>query len=233
MNVAELFRRLSYGELANLAMGMKGSGSIEASSQDRLVHYTNEVLLRLHSRFPLREEALIVKLKEWVTTYYFATRYCESNPNKIPGDPIYIMDAASPYQEDHIKTMEVYHQTLGRLPLNDAGNIHSVYTPSPQALQVPNPSNEVELEVVYQCRHPVLAYGDLSQEIVLPPPLEGALTAGVGAMVYSSMNGPENTAKGLQLEQRYEQICREVQGHDLVNESVSGTNTKFNDRGFV
>lgn len=233
MNIAELFRRLSYGEFSNLAIGVKGTGTIEADKQDRVIYYANEALTRLFTRFPLREEAMIIELKDWVTNYHFSKRYAESNPDPIPGDPIYIMDEASPYQDNLIKVQAVYHQTMGKMPLNDASSDLSLYTPAPQTLLVPHPKTGVQLEVVYQCKHPKLVYGDLEQCIDLTPTLHGALTAWIAHMVYGNMNGAENRTISEDHLAKYEYICREVESQDMVNATISTTNTKFHERGFV
>lgn len=233
LRVSDVFRRLSYGELSNIAMGMEGVGAIEASKQDRLIHYINEALLRLHSRFVLREEGLLVRLTAHVTNYHISSRYAESNTDRLPADPVYIMDTASPYRDDLIKITAVYDQSGMQIPLNDGEDRRSFFTPMPDCLQVPNPVEGYMIELGYQCRHPLIGPGQTDACIELTPALEGALTAYVAHMVYSFMNGADNAAKGQEHLARYEYICAEVERMDLVNSSISTTNTKFESRGFI
>ena len=67
MEVLELFRRLSYGELSNLSLGSEGVGAIKDEERGKLISHTNEALLRLHGRFLLRENILFLNQVEHLT----------------------------------------------------------------------------------------------------------------------------------------------------------------------
>lgn len=234
MNVTELFRRLSYGELSNLAIGAEGAGTIPEDHRAKMIAYTNEALLRLYSRFVLREQDLILELSDFITNYLFLKRFAQSNTEPCPGDTLYIVDhAGDPFQEDLIRVLRVTNAVGQPLVLNDQGNCHSLFTPQPNILQVPNPVQGQILGVVYQARHPVLAYDDMDACVEVPIVLEEALTSYIAHKVYFNMNGQENVAKAKDLLGIYEGICADVIDKDLVNSSSSTTQYKFHERGFV
>ena len=67
MKLPDLYRELSYGELSNLALGVEGSGAIAEEHQPRIVQFANEALLKLYSRFILKESTLIISAYEHIT----------------------------------------------------------------------------------------------------------------------------------------------------------------------
>lgn len=234
MNVQELFRRLSYGELSNISLGSEGTGTIPEAKRAQVVHYANESLLRLYSRFVLRENDLILQTHEFITSYHFQPRFAVTNTEPCPGTTLYIIDhEGDPFQDDLIKVMTVTDMNNCPYPLNDREDCRSLFTPQPNVLQVPNPIQDQILAVGYQARHPLLSYTDLEACIELPSVLEGALTAHIAHMAYSNMNGQENSAKASEHLAKYEMICGEVVERDLVSSSSSTTNSKFHERGFV
>lgn len=234
MNVAELFRRLSYGELSNISLGSEGIGEIECEKTNQIIHYTNEALLRLHSRFMLRESFLALRMHMHITNYNLSSRFASSNPAPQVGDTLYILDTVQkPFQDDLIKVMGVYDRFNVLYPLNDSGKLSSVFTPQPKVLQIPFPQDLQTVSVTYQAKHPLIAYENLEAEINVPDVLEGALTAYIAHLVYSFMNGQENMIKASDHLNRFETICNEVQLNDLVGTSISTTHSKLDDRGFV
>jgi hypothetical protein len=236
MNLLELFRRLSYGEFSNLKLGASGVGTIVEDDHPKLVNHINEALLRLHSRFLLRENMLFLQMQEHLTYYYLLKRYARSQLTDppCPETPhLYIMDNVNePFQEDVIKVLQVIDQDGCVLPLNDAENTYSLYTPQPNLLQIPAPVEDRALAITYQARHPLLAHGDLCQEIDLPFVLEGALQAYVAAKIFRHMNGQENNAQSAEHMAMYESVCTEVEEMDLVSQTNFQTPVKFDRRGW-
>jgi hypothetical protein len=233
MQLSELFRRLSYGELVNLAVSGEGSGEILPAAHPRFISYTNEALLRLHGRFVLREDDLIIQQVEHITRYPLLKKYAVSNvastePHK------FIKDWANkPFQEDVIKVNGAFSDCGEELPLNDEEECTSVFTPSPTVLQVPCPVAGRYITLTYQARHPEIATDDdLTAEIEIPYVLEGALTAYIAYKAYSFMNTQESTAKAAEHLGQYEMICSGVIDRDLLNSSPSTSNKKFSKRGF-
>jgi hypothetical protein len=234
VNVNELFRRLSYGELSNLAISGEGSGTIVEAQRPKIVAHANEALLRLYSRFVLRESDLILELADFITSYHFLKRFAQSNDDPKPGDTLYIVDNVDePFEEDLIKVLTVHNAIGERMPLNDVDNCYSMFTPQPNVLQVPNPVAGQIVGVGYQAKHEQLPYDDPEACIVLPVSLEGALTAYIAHKVFLNMQGAENSTKAAEHLSIYEGICQEVIAGDLVNSSSSSSGAKFCARGFV
>lgn len=234
MNILELYERLSYGELVNLSMASDGNGTIIEQKRPSIVQHANEGLLRLHSRFVLKENDLIIEQQDHITQYHIDIKYTVSS-----GDPeiqpyLYIKDSGeNPYTGDAIKIISVFDEIGREVPLNDERNVWSYYTPKPLTLQIPSPREGNAICVSYQARHEKLVVENEDQEIDLPDVLVPALTAYIAHKVFSNMVGEENIAKGAEQLQVYEAICEEVLDQDLVSTSITTSNTKFDRRGFV
>ena len=239
MKIIDLFARLSYGELSNLSISGEGSGTLVQAKHPQIIQYVNEGLLRLHSRFRLKESDLIIEQVDHITNYHLRIEFAESQNNCDVPFP-YIKDLPDePFTGDVIKILEV-HDSLGReLVLNDKNDPCSLFLPQPDVLQVPNPIAGVALGIMYQARHPVLRTRPIREEditeqtITIPFYLEGALQAFVASQVYGHMNGQENIAKSQEYLAVSEAICLGVEQNDLANQSISTTNLKFHQRGFV
>jgi hypothetical protein len=234
MNVTEFLARLSYGPLSNLAMSNDGDGTIAVAKHPALIQHVNDGLLRLHTKFILIENEVILELREDVTSYVLDVANSVSAGAAPPND--YIRDTlAAPFGNDLIKILAVYETGACQLPLNDATHDDSLYTPKFNVLQVPDPIAGAPLYLLYQAKHPVLASagdGYLTQTIELPDVLVEALEAFVASKVYQGMNGQEHAVKAAEHLTIYERICVDVTVKDLVNSSMSNTNTKFEQRGF-
>lgn len=234
MNVNDLFEQLSYSELSNLNIGVEGTGAIVEEKQPAIVLFANEALLRLHTRFVLKEKDLLIELVSHITNYHLIERYAESRAPQ-PGVPYpYIKDlAGEQFIDDIIKITNVYDTSGYSLLLNDADHIDSVFTPRDKLLQVPYPITGSMLNVLYQAKHPILTMDNLEAEIVIPDVLVSAMRAHIAAAVYSGIATPEAMAKSAELSMKYETLCAEVTERDAVNSSLSNTNTRFAKRGWV
>lgn len=258
MELKELFTQLSYGELSNLAIANNGSGEIQEAAKPRIVNYANEALLRLYSRFVLKENDVIVKMLPGVTFYHLLTRYAEqsADPANLEITP-YILDLSrEKFEEDVIKILSIYDNDGCLRPLNDDNGWNSLYTPQHNTVQNPLPKVGEVLSIHYQAKHAKLIYDGAvitnpgpttdgnggngnsvsiqgtPQTIFLPDVLYGALTSYIAYKVFSHMGTPDSSAKAQEHMSMYEGICAEIIDRDLVNSSVAGTNVKFWERGF-
>jgi len=234
MKIIELFRRLAYGELSNLAVNI-GSGQLLEASHPQMVQYVNEGLLRLYSRFILEEKVILIEQYEQIISYHLKNKYAESAGADISYP--YIKDLPDePFKGDVIRILQVSDEIGNVKVLNDKDDPDSFFTPQPDILQIPNPIEGEPLSVTYQARHWVLddRVGKiLDQEMDLPFFLEGALQSYVAYKVYSHMNGAENIGKGQENLAAYEAICVEVELKDLINQSFHTSHTKLEQRGFI
>jgi len=234
MNIEELFKKLSYGELSNLSLSGEGSGEIIEARQPKLVFYANESLIRLYTRFILKEQDVLIGLVNHITFYHLIDKYAESNWPDSGVDFPYIKDLnREPFANDVLKILAVYASNGREIPLNDNEHPASVFTPQANMLQVPRPQTGFSLSLLYQAKHKALSHEDLTQEIILPDVLHGALRAHIAYQVYSHMNTAEASAKAQEHYNMYESICLDAIDKDMVNTSVSTTSTKFHNRGWI
>lgn len=233
MKLSELFKKLSYGELNNLSISGEGSGTILEASQPRIVLLINDALKDIFSRFNLNERTTAVKSIDWKSFYPLRTEYAVTDPT--PGLK-YILD--SPYNKftnDLVKILGVTNEVGAELPMNDAEQWASVFTPKPDTLQLTHPGNDQIFAVTYQALHPeILSSGEgfLDQEVRIPPILETALRMKVALPIFSAMSGQEYSVKSQQLEAAYENRLAEIEQKNLISDSVVPTNVKLMRRGF-
>lgn len=234
MTLQDLFNMLAQGELTNLPMA--ASGSIDPGSYVKLTNYTNEALLKLYTRFVLKEDDLMLELYDHITNYHLIPRFAANYnaPSASQNEPIrYILDLpGEPFCDELIKVRRVFTIEGIELSLNDDAALFGVFTPRIKMLQVPNPVLGMVLNVVYQRKHPFLK-GELSDEIECPDVLQDALTSFVAYKVFSHMNSTDSSAKSQEFMATYESICNEIVDRDLVNSSISQSNTRFSAGGWL
>ena len=237
-SVKELFADLSREELSNLAIGGEGSGSINEKSWGKLIGCTNEGLIRLHSRFVLKESEVLLTMFGHITNYHLSSKYALSKQEPEAEGCFYINDLmGEPFEDDLIKVLTVNDSHGQPLPLNDPENPWSLFTPKFNVLQVTHPKEGMALSVVYQARHAKLGIEDVDgvspTDIDIPDVLYGALKGYISYKVFSHMNTQEATAKAQEHLSNFETICNEALDRDLVNTSLSFTSSCFEKRGFV
>lgn len=236
MNTQEMLNMLALGELSNLSLAEQGE--INVNSVPQIVQHINDGLLRLYTRFVLKERDVVIEMKDGITNYHLLKRYAytEYDPDNPPEswDMPYILDLhKEPFKQDVIKVLNVYNSMGKRIPLNDPERPDSVFTPQSNVLQVPHNIQGDFLTLGYQCKHDELPSDDLTKEIELPEVLFGALRAYVAYRVFSNMSTGESTAKSQEHLMMYETLCQEVVSNDLVSTSLSSTNVRFDKAGWV
>lgn len=234
MKLETVFKKLSFGALANLSFSEEQSGVIDEQRRPMVVHYINEALTKIYSRFPLLQKDVLVEMYQHITFYHLKKKFAESqwNPDEVRYP--YIKDLVDePFLEDVIKIMGVWDSLGYQLPLNDAEHTQSVFTPQPNVLQVPLPRAGIALSVLYQALHPQITEDDLEQDIEMPVVLEGAFFSYIGHLAYSAMNTEVSLQKSQEQLALYEAACQDAVDNDLVSTSISTTNTRFIKRGWV
>jgi hypothetical protein len=222
MKVSALFKRLSHSELSGFSWANEGNGTIQAARQPQIIEYANDALLRLHSRFLLKQEEVMIEQLSWLNEYKIDSKHGLFNPARPASTPGYLLDKPNElFPDDIIKILKVVAPGGCELPLNDE-TCGSVFTPQPTVLQIPCPVNGQILSLVYQARHVPLTITP-DAEITLPDVLYPALYAYIAREVFNHMNGPENGAKGVEHGAIFDSICEEVVDMDLVSSSVSNT----------
>ena len=233
MNIEDLFRNLSLGELSNLALSGEGSGTILENYRQKIILYANDALTRLHTRFPLRTKYVLIEMYAHITNYHLLPRFARNTTPKVE-TYTYILDLPlEPFVDEVLQVEWVFDSYGCLLPLNDAGNPCSLFTPQNKVIQIPNPVAGTALNVVYRTKHDELDFTKLDQPIVLPDTLHSAFTAYIAYKVYSHMNTAEASNKAQEHLAFYESVCAEVQEHDTVNATISTTNQRFESKGWV
>lgn len=239
--IEELFCRLANGVLSNTNFSTNTEDAntdpidIRQSRKTTVTVALNEALNRLHSRFILRENSVIVEMQEGRTNYPLLKKFAVQSydPEEVQ-DP-FIMDlSGEAFDEDVIKILSVWDSFNRQRHLNDRDQPWSVFTPRPNVLQNTRPIRCEALTVVYQAKHPKVHCDEVGSGVIdIPDTLSEALDAYIAYKCLSGIGTQEATAKSVEHLQRYEDICQEVNEFDLVNTSQSNTTTKFRTRGFV
>lgn len=233
MKIEDLFSRLSYGEFSNLSLTDE-VGGIDKKHHPKILHAANEGLLKLYSRFILKERSLILHQYRHITNYHLRAEFATNSNSDKPFKYIRDLDG-SPFLGDVIKILEVADNNRNYRPLNDKEDPRSVFTPTPDTLQIPRPVEGQSLGVVFQAKHVDLSpnLDIVNQEIDLPFFLEGALQSYIAFKVYDAMNGQDNKATAQGHLAAYEMSCLETESKDLVNNTFHTTHHKLESRGFI
>ena len=232
MKISELFRRLSIGELSNLALANDGNGEIIDAKKPAILLHANNGLDRLHTRFLLRPKELRIQ------TFLAPNIYALRPENVITQAGGFILDDESePFTGGVLKILEVQDVAGNSYPLNTAGDRWSLHTLLPDKLRIPFELTPQVLHVTYQAaaENLTLDPNDPADdpEFDLPEVLEPALTAFIAGEMYGAMNGKEHAAIAAGHRSRFEEICIEVEMRDMVSTSWSGKSSKFAQRGWV
>lgn len=210
MTVEELFRKLSHGDLSNLSSAVDASGTIKKERQNQVVHFANEGLKALHSRFQLLLQDEVVTLTGAEMTH------------PLPANAIQLVS---------ILLASGQPVVFGSQPIPGTFYVYqrSLYIPKSYAAGT-------ELQLTYQCKHPTLtditAPADLAQVIDLVIELEGALTANIAAQAYGNILTPEGQRAAEKYQLRYEQLCQTAVHQGLVPGELMDQ-SKFDQRGWV
>jgi hypothetical protein len=205
MTVEELFRKLSYGELSNLTAAVDATGTIKKDRRNQVVHFINEGLLRLHTKFPLSQSDEIVNLTGVVVDQAF------------PELAINVLSLVTAYGQP----LEIGSEAItGR-----------IYVSKNRTLHIPATVTG-EHQITYQLRHEELTRindeTDLEQEIELPDEFIEALTAYIGWKMHANILTAESVAAAAQHKSRFDEL---VSGDGHVGDT--NLQTKFDQRGWT
>lgn len=234
MNIEQLFADLSFGELSSLALASEGNGVITDAGKERIIRFANDGLLKLYTRFVLKEDDVLVEMVDWITSYHLLLKFAESQADTSTQSNLYIKDLfEEPFKEDVIRILNVFNSFGQELPLNDEGNIYSVFTPQGNVLQVPNPLNGEALSISYQAKHPTLTLADQTADIELPDVLMSALRSWIAYRAFGQLNTQEALMISQGHQAAYEAVCSEVLTLDLVSTSQATSSQRFDKNGWI
>lgn len=235
MNLQDFYKKLANGRLSNTAM-VEGIDpvTIKAVHQPKVTDAINEGLIRLYTRFILNEKDVVIGLKDSITSYHLNSLYSESLAPQVGVVYPYILDGNSEvFINDVIRIMAVYDNNGVKLPLNNATESTSVFTPVFNTVRISAPITNQRITVVYQAKHATLVNTSPLQEIILPDTLYGALEAYVAYLLFADINSDDAKFKSDKQLMRYEEICGDVRLTDTVSSTTLQSNIKFMNRGWV
>lgn len=232
MKLSELLKELALGELSSMAFSQ--TGTVKDDSHPKVITAINAALTDMYSRIHLLEREVIVQTLEWKSLYYLRPEFAQmSNSNERYK---YIIDTpANPFTGDLVKILGVTNERGDPLPMNDAEQWASVFTPHFDAVQFNHPGYNQVFLVQYQALHPVLksdGEGYLDQKILVPSVMLEMLRIKTAANIYSPMSGQEYAAKTQALEAAYEMRHNDILQRNQVGDSGVNTNIKLHRRGF-
>lgn len=235
MNLQDFYKKLANGRLSNTSMVEDSGGLIiKVAHRTKVIDAINEGLIRLYTRFILNEKDVVIGLKDSITSYRLNSLYSESLAPQVGVEYPYILDGDSEvFINDVIRIMAVYDNDGVKLPLNNATESTSVFTPVFDTVRISDPITDQRITVVYQAKHATLVNTSPLQEIILPDTLYGALEAYVAYLLFADINSDDAKLKSDKQLMRYEEICGDVILTDTVSSTTLQSNIKFMNRGWV
>ena len=238
MTIQDYVRQLARGVLRNTAMADLAYNFTKESNFVTLATFIDEGLLRLYSRFIIKERHLFLEMRPGITFYHLTKLYSVQGGDTSRVPYPYIMDLPNdPFLEDVIKVLNIVDSDGVTRPLNDHSKSNSLFTPQFNIIQNLYPRDLECLSVAYQAKPtsvlvPKFESWDSDAEVFLPDALIPALTAYVAYLYYSPIGSQESSSIATANLMMYEQVCRDVERMDLVNNSMSCTNTRFGQNGW-
>lgn len=246
MTLQDIFDALSTGELSQISIGGQAAGVINKENRAKLLPHINMGLTALFKRFRLKEGELTIQLKPDKLRYVLSSEFAFSQT----GASAYILDTESPFTDDLLKVEEVSTGLGFVLPLNDAMQAHSVYTPRMNTLVVPAPivnrSNVLpdelkteQLKLKYRANHTKITYDpafDYSYVDGDPLELPDAYLEALLYFVASRVNNPIGMSNefhaGNSYMTKYEQECQRLEAENYQVD-MTPTNSRLRRSGWV
>jgi hypothetical protein len=236
MLLSNFFEQLTYGELAQLALGGRDITAIAAEDYPAIVSHINLGLTDLYKRFPLKTNEVIIQLYDHIQTYYLMSKYAATNADS--SEPIkYIMDSVyQPFTDNVLRIEQVFNEMGEERTLNDENDPLTVLTPQFNAVTIPYNESSNAIAVVYRAAHDRIVVTDTfdpaTVELTLPHYLVEALMLYVTARVLSSTGGGQNLNEASAFMARYELACRQVSDLNLLN-TENTSNHRLEHNGWV
>lgn len=234
----ELFQDLQYGELSQFTI----TGDIDepmtgitAQDYPAIVSHLNKALTALHTRLPLRDREVTVQLNDALAFYKLSSEYALTNTGST--EPIkYIIDSEErPFIDDVLGVTAIYDELGCEIPLNDENNCNSYWLNDHRTLQVVYPSSDNAIFVTYRANHPKIEPTDdpTTTEIDIPDFCIEPVLFYIASRMYARSNDAGAVSRSLEMMQKYEAYCQEIERRNVLNNYNNNTNLKLEERGFV
>lgn len=236
MTLGDVFRLLETGELSKILIGNADDGGIYPYHTEQVVGYIQLALSDLHTKFTLRTNEAVIQQEDNITIYHLRRKYASTNDESTE-EVKYIKDSESyPFEEDVLQIFELWDEDGCPIPLNNPAEANSAFTPSFDTVQFCGVSSENAVSVVYRADHRPLQIPDGGDpddvDVTIPSSLLPALLLYVGYRAHTSVGSPEGIQQGLDLLQKYEMTCNQVEILGVINRDKD-TNENFRRGGWV
>lgn len=216
MLFSELLEVLTYGELSDMAISGNGE-AIEPPNYKKIASHTNLALAALYARFAIREDEAIIQQYDAINTYYLRPQYALNSGSAEPTK--YLVDTAlDPFPNNVLGILSVHDEAGAELPLNDADDETSVFTPSFDAIQITTPNAANSLSVIYQASHDKIVVDATTDpttvQVEVPPILVDPLAAFIAARCIGPV-GKDGLSQSAQFMAKYEFLVKQVESQGL------------------
>lgn len=237
LTLSDLFEQLQYGELSTMEEGgmhddLCGSNlrGIKPDDYPRLITHINFGLINLYTKFPILEREVLIRQSIKRTKYPLSSKFAEST-GKDPSK--FILDEHDPFTDDVLRIDAAFDENGCAVPVNDSNKCNSIFTPSIDLVQIPNPREGEVLFLTYRAK-PVkipTTTTDLSTEILIPETLWEALCFYVASRAYSGIQTTQDLSNVYMT--RYYNRIAEVEERNVFGNDFNDTNMMLEVRGWV
>lgn len=208
MTLQELIDMAVYGELKQLEI---------KNDNDAVVSFVNLGIIELYKRFVLKTEEVIITLGV-ATAPEDDYQMISDTIYELPSDCMYLVGA---FEEDGNK-----------IPINDEDNLYTINTVSWNQIQVPTPTLDANISIIYVSSPTLLSSATLDAVIPVPVQLVEALLHYIGYRGHGSVDGLINTENNTHY-QRFERSCNRAKEDGLVTADSLSTITRFTNKVFA
>ena len=245
MKLIELYNHLAFSELSQLNLIDTTTYLVKEEHYDKVLYAIKLGLTALHTRFPLKEEELSIKLISGKYSYLIDKKH------SIISDPTngYILDTESNrYKNTLLKIERVINEIDIEYHLNNESDEYSIHTPNLNTInihkdivdkgsEVPEDLKAAELKIVYRANHVDLPIGyngyDATQvEIDLPQSYVEALLYYVGSRIHNPLGMLNDFNSGNNYALKYERACVELDKNNLRVDQLN-QNSRLHRNGWV
>jgi len=228
MQLNNIFNRLTDIELSQLSIGGADEDGITEHDYPKIITAINAGMEQLYIRFPLKLQEIMIQQFDHITNYKLHSDFALSNTAST--EPYkYINDyAPDTFTDDVIKIELVYNEIGVEVPLNDADDHYSFFTPEFNILQIPYPDAVNAASVVYRAMPTLISRTetDTTTEVAVPPTMVEPLIAYTTHLL---VNDQEDKQTFLA---KYLRLCEDLEKYGSFN-VARNTNLKLWRNGWV
>ena len=229
VKLKDFLQSIALGELQSSPLVPIGAWELNPDRVPQVIQALNQGLEYFYSNFPLKQNEVIIQLRDGTTRYYLDDYYSIRNGG-------YIMDTVEkPFQNDVLHILSV-HSTQGReYAINDDYGSFSIHTPEYNCVQVNGRTPENYLVIKYQAKHPEIPLTEpMSSEypISIPSSYRTALQTYVACLVLQNMGG-EHLQESNALFAKFKTLKEELKLQGIGTVTTVGTNIRPMLRGWL